>query len=426
MATPPTSQKFMQEAVGAVSRYGNETKAAAALGIARSTLQGRLRAAALHGVNADTPPTKPEAPLEDQLRDRVAELESQLRTHRANTLTDEYVKRKIIGLDEQVDAVKPPRWMIEPKRGKALPGVPVAIWSDWHWGEVVDLNEMGGVNEFNLEIAHERAKLLVQRTAYLLCEHVVRPEYPGIVINLGGDMLSGDIHDELTATNDIAVLPALLDLFGVLCAALASMADTFGNVFVPCVSGNHGRLTKKPRAKQRNFTNLDWLLYRFLQKHFEAKGDHRVQFFIPDAPDASYNVWGFTYLLTHGDQFKGGDGMIGHIGPVMRGSKKKLSRQASVGRTFDLMMHGHFHTWSPGSRIIGNGSLKGYCEYAANILNVDYEPAQQALWLCHPEHGVTTHMPIYLQPHAKAAEGGEWASWETQKKTWRKLSTANK
>jgi len=409
MSTPVLSDAQLQEAVDAVAKYGSVTAASRVLKIPRPTFQHRVETARRRNFSAG-----PQQPLVDdaQLRDRIRELETTLKSVRAATLTDEYVKRKILSIREDLDLVEPPRWILEPKRGKGLPGVPVAIWSDWHWGEVVDKHEMGGLNEFNLTIAHARAKRLVERTIYLLCEHVVRPEYPGIIINLGGDMLSGDIHDELTATNEVALLPALLDVFGVLCTALTTMADTFGKVFVPCVAGNHGRMTHKPRAKQRNYTNLDWLLYRFLQKHFESKEDHRVRFLIPDAPDASYPVWGFRYVLTHGDQFRGGDSMIGHFGPVMRGGKRKMAREASVGRAFDLMMHGHFHTFFPTGQIVGNGSLKGYDEYAAG-LNLSYEPPIQALWLVHPEHGVVQHLPVYLEPHAGREQGAEWSAWET-------------
>ena len=50
--------------------------------------------------------------------------------------------------------------------------------------------------------ARQRAKRLVENTIDLLMNHMVNPKYPGVVINLGGDMVSGDIHEELSATNE--------------------------------------------------------------------------------------------------------------------------------------------------------------------------------------------------------------------------------
>lgn len=352
-------------------------------------------------------PSRSEA---DILRDELFELRAQLRSVRESTLTDEYVKRKIIGLSELLSAgAATPDWMIRPVRGESLPGVPVAFWSDWHWGEVVDIGELGGVNEFNLEIAHRRARALAEKTIYLLTKHVVNPRYPGIVVALGGDMLSGDIHDELTATNDQPLMPCLIDLYGVLRWAILKMADQFGHVFVPCVAGNHGRNTKKPRAKQRAFTNFDWLLYQFLAKSFDS--DDRIQFYIPDGPDALFSVFGHRYLLTHGDQFRGGDGIIGAIGPITRGNSRKQARNSAINMSYDTMLLGHWHQYMPLHRTIVNGSLKGYDEYA-NQNNFGYEPPTQALWMTHPEHGITQHWPVYLDQRVGVERSRDWVKWK--------------
>ena len=45
--------------------------------------------------------------------------------------------------------------------------------------------------------------------------------------------------------------------------------------------------------------------------------DPRIRFAIPDGPDCLYQVFNHRYLLTHGDQFRGGDGLIGCLGPIV-------------------------------------------------------------------------------------------------------------
>jgi hypothetical protein len=52
-------------------------------------------------------------------------------------------------------------------------------------------------------------------------------------------------------------------------------------------------------------------------------------------------------------------------------------------------------------KIIINGSLKGYDEYA-HAHNFQYEPPQQAMWLTHPDHGITFNMPVFLTESAKS------------------------
>lgn len=146
----------------------------------------------------------------------------------------------------------PPKWLTDLPKGSTF-GVPMSLWSDWHAGEVVTPQEVGGTNEFNTAVLNVRVKRLVDQIIDVCFNKMTHTSYPGIVVCLGGDMISGDIHEELAVTNDRYTLQTLHDLLDVLIAAITKLADRFGNVFLPCVPGNHGRSTKKPRAKGRAF-----------------------------------------------------------------------------------------------------------------------------------------------------------------------------
>ena len=342
------------------------------------------------------------------LDDKVRELESQLTSRRRDELTAENVRTAIIGLDEKSPA--PPKWLArETGAGKA--GVPVTMWSDWHWGEVVDPDQINGVNEFDITIAQRRARTLVERTTRLCKKNMVGAEYPGLVLCLGGDMVSGDIHDELTETSELPTMPALIDLFGVMIWGIAQMADAFGRVFVPCVVGNHGRTTVKPRMKGKVYSNFDWLLYTFLEKHFAS--DDRVQFFIPTGADANFTVAGRRFLLTHGDTLgtAGGDGIIGCLGPILRGDFKARNSNQAVGLPYDTLLIGHYHQYMPLDRVIVNGSLKGYDEFTKLKMRAQPEIPRQALFFVHPDHGITCHWPVNVDERGAAAKDGEWVKW---------------
>jgi len=326
---------------------------------------------------------------EQNEQEEVRVLRMEIDALRKQVLSEASVREVIIGLAKP--KVNVPGWLIGDSTGVKMNGVPTLLLSDLHWGEVVNPEEIGGVNEYNLEIAHNRLERCFDTTIKLLHGYFKDAHYPGIVIALGGDMLSGDIHEELRESNATQTMCALLDLRDCLVDGIRTMADKFGHVFLPCVAGNHGRLDKKPRAKGRAFTNWDWLLYSLLAKAFEK--DQRVVFLIPAGPDASYRVYGTRFCLTHGDQFRGGDGMIGHMGPLIRGDRKKRNRNSQINQGFDIMLHGHFHTYSPGSMIIGNGSLIGYNEYA-NAGNFSYEDPKQALFMTHKDRGVIWHMAV--------------------------------
>lgn len=415
------SRERVHSVIDAVRRNnGNTTLTSRELGIPRSSIQNMLsRCHAWYGIDykaGDTKPAQatPAATISELPEDERHGLESTIRTlkrslQEANEarLTDERIRKSIFGLAGQSSS--PPDWLLSPASGGA-PGIPVTIWSDWHWGEVVRADEVGGINTFSIQTAHERIRRLVNNTIDLCMHHMVNPKYPGIVICLGGDMISGDIHEELAISNELETLPTLIDLRDKLIWALSKMADTFGRVFVPCVVGNHGRQTHKPRAKARIVTNYEWLLYQMLEKHFVQ--DDRIKFLIPRDTDAHFNVAGHRYMLTHGDSLgvKGGDGMIGALGPIMRGTIKLRNSESRIGREFDTVIMGHWHQYVPMPGCIVNGSLVGFNEYAKIFLRARYQPPIQALWFTHPKHGVTFQIPIYLD-EVRSVETEGWVSW---------------
>ena len=317
----------------------------------------------------------------------------------AKALDHKKIRETIFGLSNA--KVDPPEWTITPGKAKHSPGVPTLFASDWHWGEVVDPEQINGVNQFNLKIGHRRAKTLIERTIDLLKCHMTHPEYPGIVFALGGDMVSGDIHDELRESNELASIPTVLDLLEVMIACIRTLADAFGKVHIPAVTGNHGRTTQKIRMKGRHHTSYDWLLYCLIEREFN--NDKRITFQISSGPDCSYSIYGHRYLLTHGDQFRGGDGMVGALGPILRGDHKKRSRNGQIGLEFDTMLLGHWHQYAHLGRVIVNGSLKGLDEYAYNS-NFHFELPKQALFMTHPKNGITFAMPVLLEDAVRKSD----------------------
>lgn len=409
MAYPSITKEQAQQAVDALEQHnGVVAHAARSLGLSEGTFRNRLtRARTLFGLSLLPPAAKippGEMDVVSELQHRLRTAETQLAAYKNEELTTKYVRSKIMGLAEETPT--PPKWVVENKLAKKSPGVPTLLCSDWHWGEVIAPNQVGGVNEYNLDIAHQRARRLIERTVDLLNNHMVNPKYPGIVFALGGDMLSGDIHDELRETNDIPLIPAVVDLYGVLIWCIETLAEKFERVFVPAVTGNHGRNTKKIQAKNRAHTSFDWLVYILLEKYFLK--DKRVSFLIPEGADAYYRVFNHRYLLTHGDQFRGGDGMIGALGPIIRGDHKKRSRNNQVGMGYDTMLLGHWHQLIQMNRLVVNGSLCGYNEYAYQG-NFPFEEPKQGLWITHPEHGITFSIPVHVG-EGKQFEKSDWVS----------------
>lgn len=294
---------------------------------------------------------------------------------------------------------RPPKWLLKPQ-DPGLHGCPMTNWSDWHWGERVFYAQVGGVNEYNRRIAKARLRRLVETTVELLHKHIAAPNYPGLVVCLGGDMISGNIHEELRETNDGPVQECVLELEDEIIAALNYLLNYFPFIYVPCVPGNHGRMKAKPHAKNKMYESYEYNVYMHIKRYF--KNDPRVHVDVPEEVDIHFNVLGHRFLLTHGDTLgvKGGDGIIGALGPIARGTMKVGRSEAQIGRDFDTLLIGHYHMYTPrgeGAPVIVNGTLKGYDEYARLFLRVPYSRPSQALWLVNQKHGVTFQWQVYLE-----------------------------
>lgn len=329
--------------------------------------------------------------LEDRLRKEIKLQRKQIQHLTEQVHELDHIKSIIHDTKRLMPTNPKPIWLTKERPSKRFTGIPMLFISDVHFDEYVDGSQINNVNQYNRKIAVKRIKNTFIRTNKILLNYLDNPKYEGIVVALGGDMLSGNIHEELRRSNEAPITKSIFDLTELLAECLSGMADLFGKVHVPCVVGNHGRLDKKPPMKNKVHDNYEWLVYQFLAK--ELKNDKRITFQIPDGPDAIFNIYDITFLLTHGDQFKGGSGISGIHTPLALGRHRKQAKQQAIKDAFDVMMVGHFHQYIHMNNLIVNGSIKGYDEFA-NIYNFPYEPAQQALCIVNPVLGITFRTPV--------------------------------
>lgn len=375
-----------------VEKHGTPSKAGVAAGLSSRRGRERAQLAEARGITAQTVIRDPVAKLKAEnqgLKDQVAKLQREEETAAA-------IREQIWKI--AAHSPEPPEWLTRSKKSNNR-GMPVLFASDWHYGEVVSKEEVGGVNEFNSEIAAKRIKRMTETTISLAFDHMgnSKAKYPGIVLVYGGDMISGDIHEELAISNDRTPIQCVNDLTDLMGAQVEALAARFGRVHVPCVTGNHGRTTKRIRFKGRVFTSYEWNIYCNLQREF--KRSKHVTFQIPNQTDARFNVYGHRYLLTHGDTLgvKGGDGIIGALGPIRRGEIKIRNAESQIENDFDTIMMGHWHQYIALPGLIVNNSLKGFDEFARSALRAPYSRPSQSLHFVHPEHGITAHWQVYLE-----------------------------
>jgi len=123
-------------------------------------------------------------------------------------------------------------------------------------------------------------------------------------------------------------------------------------------------------------------------------------------------VYGQRYLAMHGDHMgvRGGDGIIGALGPIARGEVKVGKQAAAVGRDFDRLLIGHWHQEITLPRVVVANTLKGFDEYAKDALRAPPSTPSQPLWFVHPNRPQTSYWNIMVEEPVDAAVA-EWVSF---------------
>lgn len=338
---------------------------------------------------------------------RVAELELQLERARARAAAKgaalRLATKKLTELEQHISlneafftaSPKPPKWLSPARQKNGGKATVCAMLSDTHLDEVVSPREVNGLNAYNREIAVTRIRRFFNKVISIPRDHLGGSEYDGVVLFVGGDMISGDIHEELTQTNEDTVLGTCLYWSEQLAAGVSMLADAYPAVHVAAVCGNHGRRTRRERAKLRARDSFDWLLSHMTRRAVEAEN---VTWDIPEGTDARVAVKNTKYLLTHGNLgFPGGGGIGGPWTSLVKGDMKRRQRETLSGDPYDILLVGHWHTYRTGGDFLINGCTSGIDEFAYSR-SFGLEPPRQALWLETPNYGPFGHTPIYCAP----------------------------
>lgn len=351
-----------------------------------------------------------EAFAEQRTRERYAENADIARTSRAlraaleerNRTLEDVQKRLAVYELLDTSTLAPPTWLAPKVTPKSNVAIPSMLLTDVHWDEVVKPEQVDWMNAYNRPIAERRVQKAFERAIVVSRNYLSGVTYEGFQLFLGGDLMSGIIHDELRETNQGTVIESILSVVEPMVAGIRLLAQEFGRLHVAAVVGNHGRRTHKPIAKNRPQDNFDWLVYKLLQREFRESKTVTIQ--VSDSADTRVTVYRTRYLLTHGDQFKGGSGIAAKMSPLLLGTHRKTRRESAAGRPYDVMVMGHFHSslWMPTQGLIVGGSVIGYNEYAYQA-NLEPEAPQCAFWLTTPDRGITINAPIFVSD--RAAEG---------------------
>lgn len=287
-----------------------------------------------------------------------------------------------------------PKW-VQPEKTTSSKSIMCSILSDTHFDEIVNTDEVNGCNEYNRIIATQRLQKYFENIILLDRSYIAGVAIEGFMLAMAGDMVAGNIHEELTITNAAPIIDTVLYWCGQIVAGVRLLLDHFKKVWVNCVVGNHGRTTPRLRFKGAVTENWDYLLYRMIAKEFDKVSG--VVFHISQSTQTVFPVYNTVYGLHHGMDFRGGHGDAGAVVPMIRGNRRKREFQAGIGQPYDVLLMGHFHQLMRLPGVIANGSMVGYNEYAIRG-SFPFERPQQACWLTDPIRGAQQpFFPIFCE-----------------------------
>lgn len=344
--------------------------------------------------------------LTRRLRDEVRQLRAGAARLERRAAASEEWRASILDL-----AREPLRPQLDPVPQRSAEGgerIVLLHLTDVHYGESVDAAEMDGVNAYSAAIARKRLARFFDKSAELSTEHWTGPPPRKIVLCLGGDLLSGNIHAELAETNLPAVPATVREMGEIIAGGLQLLRRRVKcPIDVYSVPGNHSRLTLKPQSKGRAAMNLDLLVADFAEAALRGARISGVTFHATASPDAYFSTFAFNWLLNHGDTMgsKGGQGYIGPAATIVRGHRKLIDTAWRSGRAVHYVLTGHLHTTLRTSFGWSGGSVVGYSQYARD-LRADPEGARQNMLVIHERHGVINHLELHL---GAPGEGSHYA-----------------
>jgi len=265
--------------------------------------------------------------------------------------------------------------------------IAVLCASDWHVEETVTAASTNGLNEFNLKTAEDRIRKFFTSAVRLVEIQRAGCQIDQALLWLGGDLMSGFIHEELQETNELTPTETILWLRDQLTEGINYLRKHFDGIKVVCNYGNHGRTTKKPRHMTGYKNSYEWLLYSILSA--QLAGDD-LEWVVADSYLSFVPVYGKTIRFHHGDGLKYQGGIGGLTIPT-----EKAIASWNKAKVADLDVFGHWHTQQQNPKWVSNGSLVGYNAYAVSI-KAAYEPPQQTFFLFDKQRGRTITAPIIL------------------------------
>ena len=272
-----------------------------------------------------------------------------------------------------------------PEEKKAGSDISVVVHiTESHYGEVQKESEIEGFGTYSPEISKIRQFGFIRDVLDWVEMHRLGYKIPECRMLVTGDLISGDIHDELRVTNAFPAPKQAVDSGEILAKQTAMVAPYFKRVIVDVITtDNHGRLTPRSQAKEGGLNNWMFVVASIAKQLLRQHKN--VEFNIYAQPEKVVSIQGRRYLLCHGHDVTGWAGFP-YYGIERKTAREALKRMNAPDVTkFDKIIMGHWHAPLAHPYYWIGGSVSGTSTYDHQA-GRHAEP-QQVSWFVHPKWG---------------------------------------
>jgi hypothetical protein len=325
------------------------------------------------------------------LRAMLSASERKVKEAQKQSTVTEVVREAVLEVAQSFP--KPPPSYVRHNVRKPSPQEAVLMLCCLHMGEVVSAAETNGFGEYNMAIAQARFQQVIDSVIRIAHDHHAGVHIRKLwIVNLG-DNISGDIHEELTTTNERPVITQTLSAAYLLALGIRDLCANFDEVEMVGLPGNHGRNRRKPMHKLKTEDSFDRMTYE--TAGLLCANIPNFTLTIPQAYWTRLVINDVPFVFLHGDNLKSWMGLPFY--GMYRMNANMTTLHATKDEYFTYLGLGHFHQSGmlprSGGEILLTGSLKGPDEYSLDVLQQGAEPTQLFFGV-HHERGVSFRYPI--------------------------------
>lgn len=276
----------------------------------------------------------------------------------------------------------------------------VLMLSDTHVGQVIEPEQTLGFGRYNFDIFLARLKFLEEAVSSILRDHTTT-DVPELVVCLGGDMLDGALDHGAEAGQHNTLFTQFYGAGHALAQFIRNLATVVPSIRIQTTVGNHPRWQNQKRMPTKNrYSNLDQFLYAYTQALLTDIKE--IKWNLDMQPFSLFDVQGFLFHLSHGDQLRGGDRALGipnhSVGRMVSANAQMFGKVGQPSPHYFLVGHLHRDIVLPHARgsVIVNGGFPGMDGFGLANGFSPVDPSQ-VFFFVHPKYGKTATYNIQLK-----------------------------